>query len=295
MKYAESYLDKTEIGYEYSPGDLHRHRDAVRGRGLRGGHRRLAARRRPRDHPQPAGDRRDVHAERLRRPDRVVLPPADPAREHHDLAAPAQRPGHGGRGDRARDDGRRRPRRGLPVRARRAHRQRRPGDPGDEPVQPGHRPARSTSPTSTRSVARWSTAPSCRSTRATPTRATWSTRRSAARTRTRSRRAWRRSTVAAAEAGRPVAEMPWEAPYLPIDPHDVGRTYEAVIRVNSQSGKGGVAYILQVRAQARPAAAAADRVQPGRAAAHRRRGRRDVAGRRSGRRSAPSTSTARRR
>jgi 2-isopropylmalate synthase len=42
-----------------------------------------------------------------------------------------------------------------------------------------------------------------------------------------------------------VSELPWEAPYLPIDPHDVGRTYEAVIRVNSQSGKGGVAYILK--------------------------------------------------
>ena len=51
--------------------------------------------------------------------------------------------------------------------------------------------------------------------------------------------------VAASEAGRAVSEMPWEAPYLPIDPHDVGRTYEAVIRVNSQSGKGGVAYILK--------------------------------------------------
>ncbi len=46
-------------------------------------------------------------------------------------------------------------------------------------------------------------------------------------------------------AGRPVGEMPWEAPYLPIDPKDVGRSYEAVIRVNSQSGKGGVAYILK--------------------------------------------------
>ena len=34
-------------------------------------------------------------------------------------------------------------------------------------------------------------------------------------------------------------------PYLPIDPKDVGRTYEAVIRVNSQSGKGGVAYVMQ--------------------------------------------------
>ena len=37
----------------------------------------------------------------------------------------------------------------------------------------------------------------------------------------------------------------WEVPYLPIDPHHVGRTYEAVIRVNSQSGKGGVAYIMK--------------------------------------------------
>ncbi|NLT28969.1 MAG: 2-isopropylmalate synthase [Propionibacterium sp.] len=45
--------------------------------------------------------------------------------------------------------------------------------------------------------------------------------------------------------GRPVSELDWEAPYLPIDPHDVGRTYEAVIRVNSQSGKGGVSYIMK--------------------------------------------------
>ena len=49
----------------------------------------------------------------------------------------------------------------------------------------------------------------------------------------------------AAEQGVPVGELPWEAPYLPIDPKDVGRTYEAVIRVNSQSGKGGVAYVLK--------------------------------------------------
>jgi 2-isopropylmalate synthase len=50
---------------------------------------------------------------------------------------------------------------------------------------------------------------------------------------------------AAVDAGRPVAELPWEMPYLPIDPKDVGRSYEAVIRVNSQSGKGGVAYIMK--------------------------------------------------
>jgi 2-isopropylmalate synthase len=49
----------------------------------------------------------------------------------------------------------------------------------------------------------------------------------------------------AAQRGIPVEEIEWEAPYLPIDPHDVGRSYEAVIRVNSQSGKGGVAYIMK--------------------------------------------------
>ncbi|MFF7951413.1 2-isopropylmalate synthase [Streptomyces griseorubiginosus] len=40
---------------------------------------------------------------------------------------------------------------------------------------------------------------------------------------------------------------PWQVPYLPIDPADIGRTYEAVIRVNSQSGKGGTAYLLRTR------------------------------------------------
>jgi 2-isopropylmalate synthase len=40
-------------------------------------------------------------------------------------------------------------------------------------------------------------------------------------------------------------EIDWRVPYLPIDPADIGRTYDAVIRVNSQSGKGGIAYLLQ--------------------------------------------------
>ena len=43
------------------------------------------------------------------------------------------------------------------------------------------------------------------------------------------------------------ADAVWDVPYLPIDPRDVGRTYEAIIRVNSQSGKGGVAYLLEDR------------------------------------------------
>ena len=38
---------------------------------------------------------------------------------------------------------------------------------------------------------------------------------------------------------------PWEVPYLPIDPTDVGRTYESMIRINSQSGKSGVSYVLE--------------------------------------------------
>lgn len=49
----------------------------------------------------------------------------------------------------------------------------------------------------------------------------------------------------AAAVGKTVDEILWAVPYLPIDPRDVGRSYEAVIRVNSQSGKGGVAYIMK--------------------------------------------------
>jgi 2-isopropylmalate synthase len=51
--------------------------------------------------------------------------------------------------------------------------------------------------------------------------------------------------VLADEQDADVDDLLWQVPYLPIDPKDVGRTYEAVIRVNSQSGKGGVAYIMK--------------------------------------------------
>ncbi|MGM7677528.1 2-isopropylmalate synthase [Microbacterium sp. A94] len=51
---------------------------------------------------------------------------------------------------------------------------------------------------------------------------------------------------ARAEAeGKTIDEIEWAVPYLPVDPKDLGRSYEAVIRVNSQSGKGGVAYLLK--------------------------------------------------
>jgi 2-isopropylmalate synthase len=51
--------------------------------------------------------------------------------------------------------------------------------------------------------------------------------------------------LAAQRANEAAGDRFWEVPYLPIDPADVGRTYEAVIRVNSQSGKGGIAYLLE--------------------------------------------------
>lgn len=50
----------------------------------------------------------------------------------------------------------------------------------------------------------------------------------------------------AAELQLPEAEAPWNVPYLPIDPVDIGRTYEEVIRINSQSGKGGIAHLLNI-------------------------------------------------
>ena len=49
----------------------------------------------------------------------------------------------------------------------------------------------------------------------------------------------------ASEQGVPVDLMEWDMPYLPVDPKDLGRSYEAIIRVNSQSGKGGVTYLLK--------------------------------------------------
>ncbi|WP_344574582.1 2-isopropylmalate synthase [Streptomyces lunalinharesii] len=51
----------------------------------------------------------------------------------------------------------------------------------------------------------------------------------------------------AADRGLDVADAPWAVPYLPIDPGDVGRTYEEVIRINSQSGKGGIAHLLRTQ------------------------------------------------
>ena len=59
------------------------------------------------------------------------------------------------------------------------------------------------------------------------------------------KKGFERMEADAEAAGKGVDDLVWGVPYLPIDPKDVGRSYEAVIRVNSQSGKGGVAYLLK--------------------------------------------------
>ncbi|GGI67449.1 2-isopropylmalate synthase [Saccharopolyspora subtropica] len=59
------------------------------------------------------------------------------------------------------------------------------------------------------------------------------------------RKGFQRHARNARALGVPESEAPWDIPYLPIDPRDVGRDYEAVIRVNSQSGKGGIAHVMQ--------------------------------------------------
>ena len=90
------------------------------------------------DH-QPAGDRRDVDAQHLCRPDRMDVPPARQSREPDHLAASAQRSRHRHRRHRTRPDGRRRPRRGHAVRQWRAHRQCRHRHAGAEHVHAGRR------------------------------------------------------------------------------------------------------------------------------------------------------------
>jgi 2-isopropylmalate synthase len=59
------------------------------------------------------------------------------------------------------------------------------------------------------------------------------------------RKGMARHAERARELGVDPAHAPWEVPYLPVDPADVGRGYDAVVRVNSQSGKGGIAYVME--------------------------------------------------
>ena len=221
--------------------------------------RRSSSRRLEAAHPQPAGDRRDGDAEHLRRPVRVVRPAHIRPFERDPFGSPAQRSRHGGGGGGARADGRRRAGRGHAVRQRRAHRQRRHRHDGAEPVHPRGRSRRSISATSTRIK---EIAEHCN------------------QLPVHQRHPYVGELVYTAFSGshQDAIKKGFEAqakrndplflvPYLPIDPKDVGRDYEAVIRINSQSGKGGMAYILQRRLRTRPSALAAGRVLQDRAGA----------------------------
>ena len=162
----------------------------------------------------------------------------------HPLAAPAQRPRHRRRRRRARLHGRRRPHRGLPVRQRGAHGQRRPGRPRHEPVHAGHRPGdrllgprpdqahgRVLQPAARAGAAALGGRPRLHGVQRLPPG--------------RHQEGLRRHGGQGRRGGQSVDEIEWAVPYLPVDPKDIGRSYEAVIRVNSQSGKGGVAYLLK--------------------------------------------------
>ena len=156
----------------------------------------------------------------------------------HPQRPPAQRPRHRRRDRRARADGGRRARRGDALRQRRAHRQRRSRHARAEPASPrASIPGLDLSRIDEAQARSSRSATSCRSIRAIRTPASSSTRRSRARTRMRSRRACTRSSARESEL--------WDVPVPRRRPDGLGRTYEAIIRVNSQSGKGGVAYLME--------------------------------------------------
>ena len=212
-----------------------------------------------------------------------MSPQPVPARARLPLRPHAQRPRHRRRRRRAGRAGRRGPGRGLPVRQRRAHRQRLPRHPRPEPVQPGHRPDDRLLATSTRSAAPSST---CNQLPVHPRHPYAGELVYTAFSGSHQDAIKKGFEALEAEAERRAsrsASTTWDVPYLPIDPHDVGRSYEAVIRVNSQSGKGGVAYVMKTGHSLdlpRRLQIEFSKVHPG---PHRRRGRRGHPGRDLGR------------
>ena len=256
QKYAEIHTPDTEIFYEYSPESLHRHRAGLRARGLLGGHRRDRPDAGPAADHQPAGHGRDGHPQRVRRLDRVDAPQPAPPRQRGAEPAPAQRPRHRRRRRRAGRAGRRRPGRGLPVRQRRAHRQRRPGHAGAEPVQPGHRPADRLLATSTRSSRTVEYCNQLPGTRAPPVRRRPGLHRVLRLAPGRDQEGLRRARARRRRGRCPDRRSsPGRVPYLPIDPHDVGRTLRGGHpgQLAVRQGRRGVHH--EDRAPARPARA----------------------------------------
>jgi 2-isopropylmalate synthase len=248
LKFAEAITPDTEIFYEYSP-------ESYTGTELdyalevcSAGHRRRGPDAGPAADRQPAGDRRDGDARTCTPTRSSGCTATCPAPVGGAEPAPAQRPRHRRARRRAGPAGRRRPRRGLPVRQRRAHRQRRPGDAGAEPVQPGRRPADRLLRHRRDQADRRVLQPTARA-RAHPYAGDLVYTSFSGSHQDAIKKGFDALERDAAAAGTPVEQFEWGVPYLPIDPKDVGRSYEAVIRVNSQSGKGGVAYIMKAEHQ----------------------------------------------
>ncbi len=225
--------------FEYSPESFTGTELEFARRDLRRGAGRLAADGGRSAHPQSAGDGRDGDAQHLSPTRSNGSAATCTGRDrYHPVAPPAQRPRHRRRRGRAWRDGRRRPRRGHACSAM-----------ASAPAMstsitlalnlftPGRRPRHHHRRHQRDRARRSSTATSCPSIRAIPMPASWSSPPSRARTRTRSRRASTRWRSATTSSGR--------CPICRSIRKDLGRTYEAVIRVNSQSGKGGVAYLLK--------------------------------------------------
>ena len=198
---------------------LHRHRARLRRRGLRRGQRRLEAHPRPQDHHQPAGDRRDGHAQRLRRLDRVDAPQPRAPRlasvlslhPHNDrgTAVAAAELGYLAGADRIEGclfgNGERTGNvclvtLGLNLFSQGIDPQIDFSDIDDDPAHGGV------------------LQPAAACTSVTPTAATWSTPPSPAPTRTPSTRASRRWRATRPPPGCPVDDQTWAVPYLPIDP-----------------------------------------------------------------------------
>jgi 2-isopropylmalate synthase len=243
MKYAEQYLGDTEFGYQYSPEIFTQTPTDFA----------VEVCNRVADVWQPDEGREiifnlpatvemstpNTYADQIE----YFIRTSATARTSR-LAAPPQRPRHRRRGHRAGPDGRRGPRRGLPVRARRAHRQRRPGHLGLNLFSQGIDPQIDFSDID--EVRR--TVEYCTGLPVHPRHpyagdlvytAFSGSHQDAIK------KGLEALEKQADAEGAASTTSHWEAPYLPIDPHDVGRTYEAVIRVNSQSGKGGMAYIMK--------------------------------------------------
>ena len=251
---------ETELHVRIFAGKLHRHRARFRAGNLRGGQGRDPADAANAADPQPAGDGRDGDAEHLRRPVRVVRPAASPTatsvilsvHPHNDrgTAVAAAELALMAGADRVEGtlfgNGERTGNVDIvtmalePVHARRRSRtrpQRHQRDPRDVAEHCNQLPVHQRHPYVGELVY---------------------TAFSGSH-----QDAIKKGFEAQEKRNDPV----FQVPYLPIDPKDVGRDYEAVIRINSQSGKGGIAYLLQRRPRPRPAARAAGRVLQDRAGA----------------------------